>query len=120
MTSIGIPLGPVARVSSVIKEHKPRLLLSASNIELAVFLSLLLDLFMGDFSALLPCVVYLNFLGSRMQVSSWTRTTVHQIEAAVDSVLLSPSFPSFVSALYLQLKAILKRLSSPQFRSAQQ
>jgi len=116
LTSIGMPVEPVASFSSLVKENKPRLLLSASNIELAVLLSLLVDIFSGDLSTVLPCILYFNFLGSRMQVSSWTRATVHRIEAAADSVLLSQSMPSIVQAVYRQAKALIVKLAMPNFR----
>lgn len=118
LLSLSLPLGPVAKISSLLKENKPRLLLLASNIEIATFASLALDLLSGNFGVALPAICCWNFLTTRYRQSSWTKMSISGLEAMVDSYLLSHRCPAPISALYLKAKSFIAYLGTPR-RAAQ-
>jgi hypothetical protein len=114
LNSMAIPLGPVSTFSARIRELKPKMLALASNLEVAVFVALVIDVVMGDFSSLLPGLLYWNFLTQRWVASSWTRGTIQVIETACDSFLLSSKCPAVISGIYAQIKGFIKRAASPR------
>lgn len=114
LASLSIPLGPVAKISSLLKENKARLLLLASNIEIATFVSLVLDIVSGNFNVALPAICCWNFLTTRYRQSSWTKMSISGLEAMGDSYLMSPRCPSMVTALYVKAKSSIAYLATPR------
>lgn len=114
LLSLSLPLGPVAKISSLLKENKARMLLLAANIEIATFVSLALDLLSGNFGVALPALACWNFLTTRYRQSSWTKMSISALEATVDGYLLSPRCPSPISAGYVKAKSFVAYLATPR------
>lgn len=118
LASLGLPLGPIASISSYLKENKAKALILASNIEVAILVSIVLDIFSGNLGMALPAVAYWNFLTTRWRQSSWTKMTVAGIERAIDGYLLSPRCPTPITALYVKLKAFIAAFGAIRRRTA--
>lgn len=114
LASLGLPVAPVSSISALLKENKAKLLLLASNIEIAILVSLILDIVTGNLGVALPTICFWNFLTSRWKQSSWTKMSVSGLEAMADAYLLSPRTPMMVSALYLKLKAGIVYMATPR------